>query len=554
MDHGWPLHLKEFGMDIDTNVQICQKYWWKNMLYINNLFGHDTECYGISWYLAVDTQLYVVAPIFLITLYLSPIIGVAVLFLCCSLSVAYTYIITIRDDLPSSELVAFLFQRHEQLFFDEYYEKPWARCPPYLIGLGVGYLLARVRGRKPRLHWIFVVSMWVISIWISLLCVYGPHDYIKGDEDWSKAVRGTYNNFARIGWSFAVSWVILANNLGWGGPIAPFMDHPLWQPLGRLSYCAYIVHFYIIQYVFNLDDRPTHYVSIWQSYVYRTIPVIAISYFTAFIWSCLFEVPTAKLEKMLFEPLMPKRKTEPRDANSANLDVENKITEPSDANSGVPVLENKKAEPSDANSGVPVLKFKKTEPNDANSGVPVSKIRKKYSRLCVAHTTTLLESVGPSQYHGLFWPTILDGEFRSASSRTSPLHRLSASVTLVVAAASDYVYRTIPVIAISYFTAFIWSCLFEVPTAKLEKMLFEPLMPKRKTEPRDANSANLDVENKKTEPSDANSGVPVLENKKTEPSDANSGVPVLENKKTEPSDANSAVPLPENGEPIKKTE
>ncbi|KAK6027595.1 hypothetical protein OSTOST_06371, partial [Ostertagia ostertagi] len=65
---------KGFGMDIDTNVQICQKYWWKNMLYINNLFGHDTECYGISWYLAVDTQLYVVAPIFLITLYLSPII------------------------------------------------------------------------------------------------------------------------------------------------------------------------------------------------------------------------------------------------------------------------------------------------------------------------------------------------------------------------------------------------------------------------------------------------------------------------------------------------
>ncbi|VDM77298.1 unnamed protein product [Strongylus vulgaris] len=53
----------------------CQKYWWRNALYINNLFRNSTECYPITWYLAVDTQLFFIAPIFLVTLALWPIIG-----------------------------------------------------------------------------------------------------------------------------------------------------------------------------------------------------------------------------------------------------------------------------------------------------------------------------------------------------------------------------------------------------------------------------------------------------------------------------------------------
>ncbi|KIH45767.1 hypothetical protein ANCDUO_24188, partial [Ancylostoma duodenale] len=121
-------------------------------------------------------------------------------------------------------------------------------------------------------------------------------------------VRSSYNNFSRIGWALAVSWVIVANHLGWGGPIATFMDHPLWKPLGRLSYCGYIVHFFIIHYVFDLDDRPSHYVSIWQTYIYRVIPVVVLSYIFAFIWSCLFEVPVVKLEKMLIESISPPKK------------------------------------------------------------------------------------------------------------------------------------------------------------------------------------------------------------------------------------------------------
>ncbi|VDK71701.1 unnamed protein product [Cylicostephanus goldi] len=142
----------------------------------------------------------------------------------------------------------------------------------------------------------------------------------------SNAVSGTYNNFSRFGWSLAIAWVIIANHLGWGGIIAEFMDHPLWQPLGKLSYCGYIVHFFLISYIFNLDDRPSHFVSIWRTvgaedntafviryfqYIHWGIPTVVVSYVFAFFWSCLFEMPIMKLEKMLTANLMPKKSSVP---------------------------------------------------------------------------------------------------------------------------------------------------------------------------------------------------------------------------------------------------
>ncbi|KAJ1347282.1 hypothetical protein KIN20_002307 [Parelaphostrongylus tenuis] len=67
---------------VADNVRSCQQHWWRNMLYINNFFADSEHCYSVSWYLAVDTQLYMAAPVFLITLYISPLIGYATLILC----------------------------------------------------------------------------------------------------------------------------------------------------------------------------------------------------------------------------------------------------------------------------------------------------------------------------------------------------------------------------------------------------------------------------------------------------------------------------------------
>lgn len=67
----------------------CRTNWWINLLYINNILNVDQmvikhillineikinilffkyKCFGVSWYLANDTQFYLIAPLILIPL------------------------------------------------------------------------------------------------------------------------------------------------------------------------------------------------------------------------------------------------------------------------------------------------------------------------------------------------------------------------------------------------------------------------------------------------------------------------------------------------------
>ncbi|GMR46350.1 hypothetical protein PMAYCL1PPCAC_16545, partial [Pristionchus mayeri] len=57
----------ELAPDALMYAQTCERRWWRNALYIND-FGTE-NCYGVAWYLAVDMQLYCVAPIFLLAIH-----------------------------------------------------------------------------------------------------------------------------------------------------------------------------------------------------------------------------------------------------------------------------------------------------------------------------------------------------------------------------------------------------------------------------------------------------------------------------------------------------
>ncbi|KAF1753161.1 hypothetical protein GCK72_019717 [Caenorhabditis remanei] len=280
-------------------VESCKKTWWRNLLYINN-FGDSTQaCYGITWYLAVDTQLYLVAPIVLIALWFSFIWGAVAVAAGCVGSIITVYVLYAEYHLPADQ-----FGKGSLINFGKMlYQKPWIRCTPYLIGLLVGYGIAVFGKRRVRLHWALSVVGWLIALGIASACLFSTNEYDKG-AIWTDFEKATYYNFSRFLWAIAVSWVIVANHMGWGGPINNFMSHPLWQPLGRLSYCAYIVHFFLIDFYTNINDSPMHYYSTFQVWIYYAVPITIIAYIFAFFWSCLFEIPTLKLEKMLIEAIL----------------------------------------------------------------------------------------------------------------------------------------------------------------------------------------------------------------------------------------------------------
>ena len=86
------------------------------------------------------------------------------------------------------------------------------RYQPYLVGLGLGYLLHCLR-ETPRLpiNTIALSWIWVLAALIGCLVVYGLVPYQKDPAlVASTAERAFYGGLHRLAWALAVSWVILA--------------------------------------------------------------------------------------------------------------------------------------------------------------------------------------------------------------------------------------------------------------------------------------------------------------------------------------------------------
>ncbi|CAI2354033.1 unnamed protein product [Caenorhabditis sp. 36 PRJEB53466] len=294
-----PLAASLFNFTV-LQVEACKSSWWRNLLYINNFDNGENPCYGPSWYLAVDTQLYLIAPILLVALAWRPLSGVLLSAAGCVGSIITVYILYQKFDMPADS-----FNSDPSGKFNFYiYQKPWIRCPPYLLGILGGYFLAKFPSPF-KIPLVTRICGMIMSIAFAFACLTANMGYDQGDH-WSSWIKATYYNFSRFFWGISILWIVLACQHGWAGPIGNFMNHPIWQPLGRLSYSAYIVHLMVVYYFLNVGARPLHFVSTWQVYVNYILPATILTYAFAFFWSCLFELPIVKLEKFLLEIILKK--------------------------------------------------------------------------------------------------------------------------------------------------------------------------------------------------------------------------------------------------------
>ncbi|KHN79317.1 Nose resistant to fluoxetine protein 6 [Toxocara canis] len=294
-------------LDYLESAEPCRKTWWKNVLYINNLWDLQDLCMGHSWYLALDMQIYIFAPLLLIPLFYSPIAGGVSAFLIFAMSTAANYATFFKYDSPPSLLGFFVAQdtgKGTTFDFEQFlYFAPWIRCTPYVIGILTGYFLFKTKDKKLWMTWWLAVLLWLASAAIGVGCVFSLYDYVNGDP-LNTAERASYYNWSRIGWAIGLAWVVTACERGWAGPIKSFMELGLWAPLSRLTYCGYLVHYFIIVSLLSLSRQPMHFVNMSAILFLQSFPVIVITFAVAFLWSCAFEIPSGKLEKMLISALL----------------------------------------------------------------------------------------------------------------------------------------------------------------------------------------------------------------------------------------------------------
>ena len=74
----------------------------------------------------------------------------------------------------------------------EYYTRPYIRFQPYLIGIGFGYLMYKMRGKQIHMHWTTNLLGWTCAILTGLAVIYG----LYGTRDRNKFHEHGYPMFS----------------------------------------------------------------------------------------------------------------------------------------------------------------------------------------------------------------------------------------------------------------------------------------------------------------------------------------------------------------------
>lgn len=190
------------------------------------------------------------------------------------------------------------------------YDKPWIRCPPYLIGLLGGWFcfknLDSLKLYISRLRFItrllLSVVIWITTCTVQYWVTFGLHnDMLKktSGEKLSLAGSVVYETFARSSWGIALLVQIVSCQCGLGGIINKVLSWKGWIVLSRLTFAVYLLHYIIIQ---------SFIVQLRHPFFYKPDYEIAILYFgflgmsylaAALLFTCV-EQPLTFLERMTY--------------------------------------------------------------------------------------------------------------------------------------------------------------------------------------------------------------------------------------------------------------
>ncbi|XP_048511652.1 nose resistant to fluoxetine protein 6-like [Athalia rosae] len=291
----------------------CMTSWWANLLYINNYVNTDKLCMFQSWYLSVDTQLFILAPFMIYPLHRWPKIGESILATATALSILVPFVITIRNSADPTLMVysAELKDISTNNFFLTNYIKTHMRASSYCFGLACGYIVHRIHlsGHKlsnntVRMGWI-LASLSLIGSLLSITIFYGPR------RNFTPIEAAIYASLHRAFWSLGTAWVVLACVTGNGGVVAKILQWKPFLPLSRLTYSAYLVNG-MVELHSVATTRSPQYLNNF-SLTRQLMAHLTVTFMGALILSMACESPMLGLEKIVLSGGRKNNKNDKKD-------------------------------------------------------------------------------------------------------------------------------------------------------------------------------------------------------------------------------------------------
>lgn len=293
---------EKIGDEVDLGLIDCRSYWWTNLVFLNNFipYGKGNNCFGVSWYLAVDMQLYLVAPLIVYIYYKHDkrvtwgVLGLLVL-----LGVLINSYFAVYYDLSANQLSAKNEYSGGNRYFDEIYTKPYCRFIPYLIGMCCGFVYLHSKGKvkDPIAKTILgtvkqaPVNLFLLGQGLILFIL-----YIQ------LLIYSNFNSDALppIGNYIFIALSKLLSSLGLSAVFLPVLSDQLplvsacfssriFTPLSKLIYACYLIHPVI------LEALTTTYNDSITPFLTDLVLVFPLSIISAGILHLLIELPVRRL-------------------------------------------------------------------------------------------------------------------------------------------------------------------------------------------------------------------------------------------------------------------
>ncbi|KAJ8716965.1 hypothetical protein PYW08_005364 [Mythimna loreyi] len=273
----------------------CRENWWRNLLYINNYFN-DSSCMTQMWYMAADTQLYILGVIIFVVFRtaLSRKIAFPLIFVIGCLIPGY---VTYYHDLDAF-FMAYPESINELFLQDPTYNYTFRpghmNIAGYILGISMGYLLYHWQKKgidtsKLRKYRYFVPVLVLMGTGV----LYSCSIFFGEIERPSIFIRAAFASIIRPTFAFILTLMLLSFILKVDDICRRVVEWDGWLIPSRLSYCAYILHVFYNRNYIGFQTTLAHISFVSMFFVFTGICLLA--FITSIPFYLLVEAPTGNL-------------------------------------------------------------------------------------------------------------------------------------------------------------------------------------------------------------------------------------------------------------------
>uniref|UniRef100_A0AAR5Q6D8 Acyltransferase 3 domain-containing protein n=1 Tax=Dendroctonus ponderosae TaxID=77166 RepID=A0AAR5Q6D8_DENPD len=278
----------------------CRKNWWTNLIFINNHYNENEMCYFITWYLAADTQLYLVSLLILLLiwkfpkqrkLFLTAAISIGVLMpavVCWKYGLDFIYRLTPENSKRNN------FRSFQ---FNAIYTSTYTNTASYMVGLALGcfYYSLEKGGAQHKKYFNRKSTSLLSAISIAMLLV--------ASQDYSRPISVVLAGLVKPCYALGIGIGIISMSQQANCLIRRICE---WKPvifMGNFTYSTYVVQFGLVFYRTTAARKLLHV----SDFVLLTsfVQDALLSIFCGFLLHIMVEMPALQLQKMYIPQIRP---------------------------------------------------------------------------------------------------------------------------------------------------------------------------------------------------------------------------------------------------------